>query len=58
MEFSEDQTIEAVSQEINQAFEKVKNGVILLMENTAGLGTEIGYAFNQIKKIMQEGPEH
>jgi len=39
MESSEDQAIEAVSQGIDQAFEKVKNAVILLMENTAGQGT-------------------
>ena len=52
MESSEEQAIEAVSQGIDQAFEKVKNGVILLMENTAGQGTEIGYAFDQIKRII------
>jgi len=50
---SEDEAIEAVSQGINQAFEKVKNPVILLMENTAGQGTEIGYHFDQIKKIIE-----
>jgi deoxyribonuclease-4 len=52
MASSEDQAIEAVSQGINRAFEKVKNAVILLLENTAGQGTEIGYAFDQIKKII------
>jgi deoxyribonuclease-4 len=31
----------------------VKNKVILLMENTAGQGTEIGYQFDQIKKIIE-----
>jgi len=53
MESSEDEAIETVSQGINQAFEKVKNGVMLLMENTAGQGTEIGYNFDQIKKIIE-----
>jgi deoxyribonuclease-4 len=52
LEASEDQAIEAVSQGIDQAFEKVKNGVILLMENTAGQGSEIGHTFDQIKKII------
>ena len=42
MESSEEQAIEAVSQGINQAFEMVPNVVILLLENTAGQGTEIG----------------
>ena len=52
LEASEEQAIEAVSQGIDQAFEKVKNAVILLLENTAGQGTEIGYSFDQIKKII------
>jgi deoxyribonuclease-4 len=58
MESSEDQAIEAVSQGIDQAFEKVKNRVILLVENTAGQGTEIGYAFDQIKKIIEGVHDH
>jgi deoxyribonuclease-4 len=53
MDSSEDQAIEAVSQGIHQAFEKVANDVMLLMENTAGQGTEIGYTFDQIKKIIE-----
>ncbi len=52
-ESSEEGAMEAVSQGINQAFEKVRNGVMLLMENTAGQGTEIGYTFEQIKKIVE-----
>jgi len=58
MESSEDQAIDAVSQGIDQAFEKVKNGVILLVENTAGQGTEIGYAFDQIKKMIEGVHDH
>jgi len=53
MESTEDQAIKAVSQGIDQAFQKVKNNVILLLENTAGQGSEIGYAFEQIKKIIE-----
>jgi len=53
MESSEEEAIEAVSQGINRAFEKVKNSVTLLMENTAGQGTEIGYKFDQIKRIIE-----
>jgi deoxyribonuclease-4 len=58
LEASEDQAIEAVSQGIDQAFEKVKNAVILLLENTAGQGTEIGYTFNQVKKIIDRVSDH
>ena len=52
LESSEDEAIEAVSQGINEAFERVKNPVILLLENTAGQGSEIGNTFEQIKKII------
>jgi len=58
MESSEDEAIENVSQGINQAFEKVRNGVKLLTENTAGQGTEIGYNFDQIKKIVEGVQDH
>ncbi len=52
LETSEDEAIEAVSQGINQAFGKAENHIILLLENTAGQGSEIGYTFEQIKKIL------
>jgi deoxyribonuclease-4 len=52
MESSEDQAIEAVFQGINQAFERVQNSIILLLENTAGQGTEIGYSFEQLRRII------
>jgi deoxyribonuclease-4 len=58
MESPEDQAIEAVSQGIDQAFERVKNEVILLLENTAGQGTEIGSSFDQIKKIIEGVHDH
>jgi len=58
MESSEDRAIEAVSQGIDQAFEKAKNGVILLLENTAGQGTEIGYTFDQTKKMIEGVHDH
>jgi deoxyribonuclease-4 len=54
MESSEDEAMEAVSKGINQAFKKVKNSVILLLENTAGQGTEVGYTFDQIEKIINQ----
>ncbi len=58
VESSEDQAMEAVSQGINQAFEKVENGVMLLTENTAGQGTEVGYSFEQIQKIIAGVHDH
>jgi deoxyribonuclease-4 len=58
MESSEEEAIETVSQGIDQAFEQVKNSVFLLLENTAGQGTEIGYTFDQIKKIIEGVHDH
>jgi len=52
LESSEEEAIEAVTRGINQALKKVKNSIILLLENTAGQGTEIGYHFPQIKAIL------
>jgi deoxyribonuclease-4 len=52
LESSEDQAVDAVSQGMDQAFERVKNAVILLLENTAGQGTEIGYNFEQLRRII------
>jgi len=52
MESSEDEAIGAVFQGINQALERARNSVILLLEMTAGQGTEIGYTFEQVKRII------
>ena len=51
-ESSEDEAIGAVAQGIDRAFERAQNSVRLLLENTAGQGSEIGYTFEQIKRII------
>ncbi len=40
-----------ISRAINEVFARVRNGVIILLENTAGQGTEVGHTFSQIKAI-------
>ena len=50
---SEDEAISRIAHGINRAFHKVGNSVILLLENTAGQGTEVGHTFSQIRKIIQ-----
>lgn len=50
---SETEAIKNVATGINQAFEKVANRVKLLLENTAGMGSEIGYNFTQLRAIIQ-----
>jgi len=57
MKSSEEEAIEAVSQGVNQAFERVKNSITLLLENTAGQGTEIGYTFEQLRSIIDRVDE-
>jgi deoxyribonuclease-4 len=52
LESSEEQAIERVSNGINKTFNKVDNPVILLLENTAGMGSEIGNKFSHIKEIF------
>lgn len=42
-----------IAQAINHALAQIKNGVIVLLENTAGQGTAIGYRFSQIKELLE-----
>ena len=58
LDSSEDEAINAVSQGINQAFKRVKNSVVLLLENTAGQGSEIGSTFEQIRAIIDRVDEN
>ena len=51
LESSEEEALEAVRFAINQAFRLVPNSTILLLENTAGQGSEIGCSFEQIQAI-------
>ncbi|AZR72402.1 endonuclease [Anoxybacter fermentans] len=44
--------IKRITESINIAFDKVQNDVILLLENVAGAGTEIGKTFEELKEIM------
>ncbi len=37
---------------INRAFAEVENSIVLLLENTAGRGNELGYRFEQINEII------
>ncbi len=53
MTLSEDKAMKNVAIGINQAFDKINNRVKLLLENTAGMGSEIGYKFEQLKDIIQ-----
>jgi deoxyribonuclease-4 len=50
---SEDEAIRRIAGGINEAFQKVRNSVMLLLENTAGQGTEVGHRFAQLRKIIR-----
>jgi len=58
LDSSEDEAVSAVSQGIHQALKRVKNSVILLLENTAGQGSEIGSTFEQIRAIIERVDEN
>jgi deoxyribonuclease-4 len=49
---SEDKALSIVSKGINMAFRKINNPVRLLLENTAGMGSEVGYNFTHLKIIF------
>ncbi len=49
-----EKAINRVVKAINTTFRKVNNNVMLLLENTAGQGTEIGNKFEQIKSIIDK----
>jgi deoxyribonuclease-4 len=44
--------LESISNGINQAFDRVKNRIALLLENTAGSGHELGADFSQLSAIV------
>jgi deoxyribonuclease-4 len=50
----EKKALQRVAQAINNAFAKVNNSVQLLVENTAGQGTEIGYKFSHFQEIITQ----
>jgi len=49
----EKQALANVIKGINRALAKVKNRKTILLENTAGMGTEIGYRFEEIEEIIK-----
>ncbi len=50
----EKEALQRVAQAINNAFAKANNPVQLLIENTAGQGTEIGYKFSHFQEIITQ----
>lgn len=47
-----EQGIKKMTKAILRAFSQVDNGVVLLLENTAGSGNGFGYTFEQLKQIL------
>ena len=50
----EEEALMRVAQAINNAFAKANNSVQLLLENTAGQGTELGYKVSHFQKIITQ----
>ncbi len=51
-EASEEESIERLIKAINYSLDRVRNKVTVVVENTAGQGTQIGYKFSQIKTVI------
>ena len=54
LENTGEQALRSLGQGINEALSKVENRVSLLLENSAGQGTEIGSNFSQIRQIIEK----
>lgn len=54
LKIEETEAVANVARAINAAFARVSNSVKLLLENTAGQGTEIGYKFYQFQLILNQ----
>lgn len=50
---TKDEGIQRIATSINQAFQEVDNEVMLLLENVAGAGTEIGQTFEELQAIIE-----
>jgi deoxyribonuclease-4 len=50
---SEEECLSLIAESINISLEKTK-GVIAVIENTAGQGTNLGFSFYQLKKIIDQ----
>ena len=49
---SEEEAIEKVVKGMNESLQRVPNQVMILLENTAGQGTELGSTFPQLENIL------
>uniref|UniRef100_A0A7V3UZR4 Probable endonuclease 4 n=1 Tax=candidate division WOR-3 bacterium TaxID=2052148 RepID=A0A7V3UZR4_UNCW3 len=45
--------LKRVADNLNRILDRARNRVMILLENTAGMGSEIGYRFEQIAEIIQ-----
>lgn len=49
----EDTALKRVADNVNQVLDRVRNQVVLLLENTAGMGSELGYRFKQVARVIE-----
>jgi len=53
----EEEALSRVALALNRSFRKAENSIQILLENTAGQGTEIGFQFSQLKAILDQVDE-
>lgn len=49
---SEERALKQVAESVNRVLAAARNRVVLLLENTAGMGSEVGYRFGQIAEAI------
>lgn len=49
---TEERALRGVSDSIDRVLDKAPESVMLLLENTAGMGSEVGYRFEQLREII------
>jgi deoxyribonuclease-4 len=54
---AEETAVAQVAANVNAVLERARNRVLLLLENTAGMGSEVGYRFEQIAAIIDRVDE-
>lgn len=59
LDSAEQEAVNTLAESINRAFQEVENSIILLLENTSGQGTQIGWYFEEIgavtKRVEDQG---
>lgn len=51
---TEEECLNLISNNINEVFDSIKGSTAILLENSSGAGTHVGYSFEQLAKIIDK----